>query len=899
MRHKRLNLVAVLLGAFVLLLVHACSEDVIAPTNNEPPHTEVRATAPRSAGATFMVDFFFSGTDPDGQVEFFEWRVLESHSDDPLWTRTEASDLTLSFPDGSNEPGFETPGPDRTFQVRAVDESGLVDPTPASVSFTPLTLVPEIVLSLGRPHPISCMQSSPAMTFQWTATDTDSKSGRPEFVRYILKKYGNPADPCLLRFEFEGGDFPILRDDPAWSDWIRYDAGLDSGRVVRYPTLPASDLGTSYVFAVQARDIDGAVSRGFYWGQQVAHVRVTDTGSPLLTVNEPTLGVQVFQKLAGVKTYEINAGQNLEFSWIAEQNYFSEIAGFRYGWDLLDPNDPDDPGWSVNWGDWANAPTRSLDTGAHNFVVQVRDRANVVTRATYILNVGAAAGIPEINFRLFMDVGTGIEPDWELRWTGNSQGPDAASPEETPFPFAGFQGRFKIEWEAISPNGPIIGYRYRTEQGSDTFWPPDSGGEKQWDMEATSFVFDNEIPPSPGLGAGCGPDAVGCDPALVRFPSGNYDLSVQALDAALVESEARAGDLEFTVNYTPETQIVVDATYPRFEVRDQSGILLRSGSIAIGDTIPAMSTAFFRSRGYDKFSGELPPGVPSDSLCCDTPLNYDPSLPPDDPDYVPLVEYQSRLVTVRRVGDEPVGRHLSNTFSATEEGDTISFWVGPLDYDYQSRTVDEHRRPDVDPDTYELVGGFRPRVRADLSIPGRDIPGEPGDVADTLLVNFFGAPFPENEVPFRVDLGVNMWFIPDPTAECGGVLIPAVAGEQAPDDAETVPGVRVSVRFKFVGEQDARDPLSPVKAWTFALFSDKDPDNEIEDGRESRDLSFFSDSPLPNEWEFGITDEIEFWAPIALNDTDYNPDSTDDNRRAVGCLVAQRLGDMTLRVRGR
>ncbi|RKZ09760.1 hypothetical protein DRQ32_07830, partial [bacterium] len=510
-----------------------------------------------------------------------------------------------------------------------------------------------------------------------------------------------------------------------------------------------------------------------------------------------------------------------------------------------------------------------------------------------------ALGNPRLVFRVYADVGIGANPDWELRWTGDSFAPDPDSPEASPIPATGYQRRFKVEWEASSPNGPVTGYRFRTEQGLGEFFPESIQGIKQWDLDATLFVFENAEAPSSDLGANCRDDASGCDPSRVRFPSGNYNMTVEALDVALVESEAGAGDLDFAVNYPPETELLIDSEYPRYEVRDQSGVLLRTGSIARGDTIPANSTAFFRSRGYDKFDFALPPGVPSDSLCCDQPDRYDPNLLPDDPDYVPLVEYQSRLVTVRRAGEEPAGRSLSNTFSTPEEGDTISFWVGSLDYEYESRAVDEHRRPDLDPDTYSLIGGFKPRVRPDLSIPGGDIPGEPGDVADTLLVNFFGAPFPENEVPFRVDLGVNMWFIQDPTAECGGVLIPAVPGEQAPDDAETFPGVRISVQFKFVGEQDGRDPLSPVKAWTFALFSDKDPDNEIEDGRESRDLSFFTDSPLPNEWVFGLTDEIVFWAPIALNDTDYNPDSTDDNKRAVGCLVAQRMGNMTLRIRGR
>lgn len=533
-------------------------------------------------------------------------------------------------------------------------------------------------------------------------------------------------------------------------------------------------------------------------------------------------------------------------------------------------------------------------------IVAVDDRGAIDPTPARLYFFNNSLGNPRLAFRVFVDVGTGVDPVWELRWTGDASQPSPGSPERSPFPSAGFERRFRIEWEASSPNGGIIGYRYRTEQGLGQYVPASIQGVKQWDPEATSFVFSNSEAPSTDLGSGCRDDASGCDPARVRFPSGNYNISVEALDIALVESDVGAGDLDFGVNYAPETRILVDSEYPRYEVRDPSGILLASGSVAMRDTVPANATVYFRSIGYDKFDFALPPGAPTDSLCCDRPDRYDPSLMPGDDDYVPLVEYQSRLITTRREAEEPGGRRLSNTFPTPEESDTISFWVGPLDYVYESRTVDEHRRPDSQPDRYELIGGFRPRVRGDLTIPGGDIVDEPGDIADTLLVSYNPTGgFRDNEIPYQAALGVNKYFIPDPEADCGGVLIPFVSGETAPEGSTLVPGVRVSVAFTFVGEQDPRDPLSPVKAWTFAIFSDKDPDNDIEDGLESRDLSFFTDSPLPNEWEFDPTEVIEFWAPLTLNETDYNPDSTNEVTRAIGCLVSKNLGNMTTRIRGR
>lgn len=533
-------------------------------------------------------------------------------------------------------------------------------------------------------------------------------------------------------------------------------------------------------------------------------------------------------------------------------------------------------------------------------IVAVDDRGAVDPTPARLYFFNNSLGNPRINFRMFVDVGTGIDPVWELRWTGDVSNASPSSPEQSQIPVSGYERRFRLEWEASSPNGGIIGYRYRTEQGLGSFVPASVQGEKRWDPDANSFEFSNSEAPSSALGVNCRDDASGCDPARVRFPSGNYNISVEALDIALVESDVGTGDLDFGVNYSPETQIILDSQYPRYEVRDASGVLLASSSFVSGDTVPAQSTVLFQSEGYDKFDFALPPGVPADSLCCDRPDRYNPALQPGDPGYVPLVEYQSRLVTTRRVGSDPAGLQRNNSFSTPEQGDTMSFWVGPLDFRYESRTVDEHRRPDGSPEVYRLIGGFKPQVRSDLTVPGGDVVGEPGNVADTLVVAFLEAHFSENEIEYR-RLPVTKWFVLDPASDCGGELIPSVPGETPPVGTQTLFGYSYFVKFNFIGQQDPRDPLSPIRAWAFAFFSDKDSLNSIEDGKESRDLSFFTDSPLPNEWTFGQTDEIEFWVPagLFLNPAPYNPDSDMATERAVGCLVAEHLGNMTLKIRGR
>jgi hypothetical protein len=73
----------------------------------------------------------------------------------------------------------------------------------------------------------------------------------------------------------------------------------------------------------------------------------------------------------------IDPGQVVAFYWWADaRDYNGMIASCRHGWDLLDPNDPLDPGWAVEPGlDPANLATEpiSFATGEHVLTIRVID----------------------------------------------------------------------------------------------------------------------------------------------------------------------------------------------------------------------------------------------------------------------------------------------------------------------------------------------------------------------------------------------------------------------------------------------------------------------------------------------------------------------------------------------
>jgi hypothetical protein len=388
---------ALALGA---LLLAGCGESITGnEVPNAPPETMVTAAPPQSTATGSIVTFYWDGFDPDGEIVGFEWQISDNGPDgvvDPADTLTAnlpwhfTSALDSTFLVSADLPGYQKDIDDsvsikairswqsHTFFIRAIDRHGARDPSPATSSFTATTLTPGVVVTIPTDvQPNTCSTAPPAMAFAWTAKDHDWSTTEPEAVRYLLKKFGGASESCLLQYEYEEGAFPIRNDDPAWSPWIRYDAPMDSGRVVRFPPRPASEVGTSYIFAVQARDFAGAVTPTFEWGKNVRHLKITANRAPLLRVTERLLGSDQFIQMNGTKRFTIASSQEIALSWQATaEDYGNLVEAYRYGFNLIDPDDEDDPGWSVEWGNgpaWKRAAPRTMGSGSPNFVVQAID----------------------------------------------------------------------------------------------------------------------------------------------------------------------------------------------------------------------------------------------------------------------------------------------------------------------------------------------------------------------------------------------------------------------------------------------------------------------------------------------------------------------------------------------
>lgn len=389
-----------------------------SPIPNSLPDTRVTARPPDVLEAGFVVEFFWSGFDPDGRIVGYQWKLSNNGTDgisvqdtltfDPVtgdtlnpWHFTTSTDSTyLVSADIANFPN-DPDGVDRSYQthtflVRAVDEDGGIDPSPAYVSFNSTTLLPTI--NLTAPTAVTLQTESlnlpTTVTFLFAGTDPDFEAGLPTHVRYLWRRALLPAGNYVSTEQAYEANKDLLAsfDDSLWTDWQRYDPDDEKRRISLPDQIQRDAAGNNikYLFVLQARDTAGAVSIDRAYSKQVANVGITDGLAPTLTVLETYLGAL---EGAGTmsRTTDVAAGQILEFSWSADAaGYAGMIESFRYGWDLADVNDPSDPGWALApglSGQHRRSQPASFGSGTHTLTVEVRDNSNQVSRATIILNV--------------------------------------------------------------------------------------------------------------------------------------------------------------------------------------------------------------------------------------------------------------------------------------------------------------------------------------------------------------------------------------------------------------------------------------------------------------------------------------------------------------------------------
>ncbi len=190
-------------------LAHGCREQSTAPIDrNAAPETVLVEVPGDSTTAFYRIDLHWYGSDSDGRVVGYDWAITDSLPPDPIpWKFTTRTDSTFIF---SVEETRQVLG--HRFYVRAVDNEGKVDPTPAWAFFgardncipvasflsshrptgplAPYALSPDQtdtlwLTSTNQTTPGDTVPTGWSVHFAWTGSDCDvvpGQGGKPDTV---------------------------------------------------------------------------------------------------------------------------------------------------------------------------------------------------------------------------------------------------------------------------------------------------------------------------------------------------------------------------------------------------------------------------------------------------------------------------------------------------------------------------------------------------------------------------------------------------------------------------------------------------------------------------------------------------------------------------------------------
>jgi len=418
---------AICLGLVLACLAAGCGTD---ERPNQPPTARLTSAPPDGSEASFRIDLSWTGSDPDGRVDRFEYAVdpPAAFTEDEIahggpdvmsevvpgengapavtritktldggtisfdWVHTTDTGGTFTFSatraDSSGEDTLRAPTGRFTgmhaFYLRAVDDDGAAS-VPDRSAFTATTLAPVSRITRPAIDGEGTLRLGNAVSFAWTAQDPDGDTPSAYLYRVIVLPTESVSTVASS----------VFFDDPN-SEWIR-------------TTEPSyENLGLNapaqFIFAVRAVDAAGAVEPFVDWGRNAfrfVSYPLVSVYQPRLTVTEAHIGTVTFplspHRFVGSDArneneFEVLAGKPLRFAWAGSAtDYAAEILGYSWGLDIVDLED--DSAWTP-WGlQITSTPDIVLQSpGVHHFYLRVRDTLGATTVADVLIRVTRFVG---------------------------------------------------------------------------------------------------------------------------------------------------------------------------------------------------------------------------------------------------------------------------------------------------------------------------------------------------------------------------------------------------------------------------------------------------------------------------------------------------------------------------
>jgi hypothetical protein len=493
-------------------LAPSCRDQTSAPIDrNQPPETILVGVPGDSSTTFYRVRVYWNGIDPDGEVVAYEWAITDSlPGPDIVYHRTARTDTVLVFPVEENR---EILG--HRLYVRAIDNEGKVDPTPAFTFFAvrnncaPVAWFTrsQMVSSEGDIRPITSTDlraptdTVPAgwsVEFAWTGSDCD-KEITPEGD---TTQVGQVVSYTYHLTPFE----------------LSYVGGEASDTMAAY----AADrlTNSTYVMYVRARDDAGLsgldpVLRTFVWNKDP----VTYFYNPDAAPGSPDTSGVIF-----IST----TGQDGEYSPHAAGDTLPLTIGGVTVRAYVRAYDPDPPFQIVAYNarlvrdsgfwiditerrlyDWSNDPLRPHYTGNYYMMARAQDKW------------GRWDGTPD-TLTFYVNFGP--------RWVGQWQTNDQVNYRQRPMPGGEYRApnadTLRVYFAATDPDGSdVSGYRgVELQYRFDKFPLPGGGSGSE------SFFYR-----MPKLGVKSGDKYYWDQPDTLwsngRFIPGDYTMTVQVKEA--------------------------------------------------------------------------------------------------------------------------------------------------------------------------------------------------------------------------------------------------------------------------------------------------------------------------------------------------------------------------------
>jgi hypothetical protein len=384
----------------------ACSnsgtEGTLKP--NQPPTVWLSAAPPAGSVSNYRVKMFWGGWDPDGDVAGYEYLITNNKTEvfqpsDTVgvrWRPVRGSDSTFTFTadrelDTLNTKNLVTTFTrSHTFFIRAVDREGLRSRQPAYRSFTARTLSPDIFVDVPVKNFLNPSEVPAITTFRWHATDdlegpSQSLGGvqEPDSVQWALVPV-----PDGKTFTYTIQYLRTRAAQKEWHPWVWYKAPDDSGKFWITPKIARGQ----YVFAIRAKDEAGAITPVLDENRNLRRLRVGPlTTGPLMSVTNDYIGViRTTSCSTPTSILDSPAGVPLEFDIRASAAaYGGTIAGYRYGWDIPDLDDPED--WEISVTSFSSSvaavPGRAFFFGTHTLTMEVVDNSGYCSRVEVKVNI--------------------------------------------------------------------------------------------------------------------------------------------------------------------------------------------------------------------------------------------------------------------------------------------------------------------------------------------------------------------------------------------------------------------------------------------------------------------------------------------------------------------------------